>query len=238
MIKLYWRWFWRRMWIYQHIGAGPQHPSRVRKYKGGLKQPIPKFYQIPKFYYFFFSFLLFTSLHCPARPRENAGCEFACECGFTSMSERGINIHRRWVVKINIQYSSIFIEGEQLKSVSINCKIEIFLFQWRQVWFTKDSDCKRQTAENYPKTAKTEFPEKQSESAGDRGRVHGVTSKIWSVLKHKTWRSWKIQIFATIVSVIAEKCAKCGGNWGQIYDVTPWQNTHQNCRSWKLSQAL
>ena len=32
MRNLYWRWFWRRMWIYQHIGAGPQHPSRVRKY--------------------------------------------------------------------------------------------------------------------------------------------------------------------------------------------------------------
>ena len=42
--------------------------------------------------------------------------------------------------------------------------------------FTKDSEWKHQTAEVCAKTAETALPKKQSKSARDRGRVHGLTS--------------------------------------------------------------
>ena len=151
-----------------------------RKIHGRVKATHSKIFPNSQILLFFLFFLTFPSLVSTVRPdrvRTLVANLLANVVSLRCQKEGSIFIEGESIFT-NIQYSSIFIEGEQLKSVSINCKIKIFLFQWRQVWFTKDSDCKRQTAENYPKTAKTEFPEKQSESAGDRGRVHGVTSKI------------------------------------------------------------
>ena len=56
--------------------------------------------------FFIMIIIIIIRLHCPARPRENAGTEFVCDCGFTSMSERGINIHRRWFVFV---FVSVFV---------------------------------------------------------------------------------------------------------------------------------
>ena len=79
--------------------------------------------------------------------------------------------------------------------------------------FTKDFKCKHQTAEGDAKTAETALPKKQSKSAGDRRRVHGLT--LEDLMCSNTIpedHSAEAQIFTTIVSVIAEKCAKCTGN--------------------------
>ena len=42
------------------------------------------------------------------RPRETTLNQFVCECGFSSASERGLNIHRRWQESAKIQKMLIF----------------------------------------------------------------------------------------------------------------------------------
>lgn len=119
--------------------------------------------------------------------------------------------------------------------------IQNLFLQWRQMWFTKDSERKHETAEGCcAETAETALPKKQSKSARDRGRVHGLTSSKDLMCSNNTWRVLpKRRYFYCQCD-----CWKCAGNWRKIYDVWPPQREGgiwiltKYCRSWKPSQAL
>ena len=114
--------------------------------------------------------------------------------------------------------------------------------------FTKDSEWKHETAKGHSKTAETALPKKQSESARDWGRVHGLTSfkdlicSIRILPERREEFCWKEQIFyMSIVRVIPENVAEIDAKFmtsdpsterGGIWILTKY------CRSWKPSQAL
>ena len=151
-------------------------------------------------------------LNCPARPKENAGCEFSCECGFTSMSERGINIHRRWVMSICLsQFANLGCFCKfKLLTILPNLIWQILILQRGQVHGAKNPKCKSETDENDPKTAKTDLSKNRSESPWDRRRVHGLTSNTKPEDHVKNLRYSSSLIYLIQLSVEPPKRVKNG----------------------------
>ena len=120
--------------------------------------------------------------------------------------------------------------------------IQNLFLQWRQMWFAKDSERKHETAEGCcAETAETALPKKQSKSARDRGRVHGLTSFKDLMCSNTIPEEFCWSADISIVSVIAENVPEIDGKFmtsdppterGGIWILTKYY------RSWKPSQAL
>ena len=86
---------------------------------------------------------------------------------------------------------------------------------------------------NRPRNSRNSSPQKTVGTCQRSKMSSWPDPRRSDVLKQNTWRSWRI---TTIVSVIAEKCAKCCRKLRpNLWRPTPWQrgdlNTHQK---WNL----